>query len=1184
MGQNTSQLDPGDYEAFESQHFRSQSPTEQSPGGTENPDTSDRGSPQPFAHNIPSSQDFAFSSQVPHSATRSQPISKANRRRPKTKSTFETMSASPEPTMEPEHDMHDTEQDQQVPAPQPAKKKRDRKKKQSLTMASHELGVMPAASESAPEVRAFEPRSSIDFDAASSPLVGEAMPTIGQGHEDGDTVDATLTQLDPDQLQRQEKKDRKERKRAKKAAKHAEQLRSSLLATSPGFDNHDVSNHLEQPREVYLQSEDIEDERVPAGDQEDGNSLMDDPNQLPTPDDEVHHDAHPLNPTFSHDSTTDPALAEESAAQPSQRKRKARDSDKKSRKRRREQSHLSHETSAGNDAINSNSVVGTAGDGTDDWPLPTKQSSPASATGDSRIGEIAREYYSQRYASKDYTPSESNTAAASNKRLNVSGVSPGYADDSPSLARLQRQRPSRSSSPRHLVKHERLEEEEEEEGPAESMDIDANEEQPSTEPHATIVSGADEEPDSVVDESMADDDDNDGDAPSTASGLEKQAHFTSDDLGVDGTVEDDGGQGISEIGESPGPDQQQAFDSPVQPGTTIKPSKSLRQYGSKASTSKKRKAKSSYLERAEQDNVQAFAELPSPAVAAASRKGKAHAKRTTVPTVAGPSSASQRSEKQPKLVSMMGDGSAKKSTATHHPSNAPTPTPTFTHTLPKAATRIKNPSPEDEVTGRFSRDEMRDLNAAIEQWRKNHGLTDQEVIDMVQKNPQRAKSSDFWDYVHYACPKRKRQKIINQVRKTHHNFVARAAWTVEQHQELAAYYEQHGKKYKLLGELINRHPDDVRDRIRNYIVCGDARKKAAWTEDEVAEFVAIVDNALDKIRELRKDDPPNLDRPDDEELVDWSLVSENMGFTRSRLQCRAKWKQIRFKLEGGNIDGKAGHSMEEIIQEARNDFTKMESYDLYLIAKAIKRSGTMADSRIGWHKLRESWYAMEKWNRPALMLAWYRLRHSIPDWKIMSVPEVAKYWMDIYAETKEINVLPEDQLDLDAEYREIKHKVAKIIGDDDARKARHLSIEIDEDESDHEASVDLGEAMEQDELEAVQSEPEGGLEAEDEVPKPQSQSRSKAKAARSSRKAQPTIEQSPVVQPEDFTHDASDSSFISKKRKKAKRAVAQPRSQSAKSTKSKFAKRSLSAGKVVEDVSSDTDADDVEDIPAVLPE
>ncbi|KAJ1325696.1 Myb-like DNA-binding protein REB1 [Microdochium nivale] len=328
------------------------------------------------------------------------------------------------------------------------------------------------------------------------------------------------------------------------------------------------------------------------------------------------------------------------------------------------------------------------------------------------------------------------------------------------------------------------------------------------------------------------------------------------------------------------------------------------------------------------------------------------------------------------------------------------------------------------LTGPFSDFELHNITQAIENWRVENNMTQYDINAFIHGNPKDVNSSEFWNRVINTCPNRRRQKVINQCRRKFHNFVARGTWTPEQHDELSKMWELHGNKYTLIGSLINRHPEDVRDRIRNYVVCGDSRRKDAWSQEEEDRLANIVAEAIDAIRRMREKQGDNGPTPD-EEMVDWQLVSEKMERTRSRLQCITKWKLIKAQLEGGGLDGEV-LTLEQIIDKARREAESMTDRDRYNVVKAIKSCGAQADSRIPWAKVRAERVG-DKWSRATLMLVWHRLKVTVPEWKIQSVSSISEYLCNSYSETNKLQFPSSEILDLDNEYEEIERKVSKII-------------------------------------------------------------------------------------------------------------------------------------------------------------
>ncbi|KAI0475397.1 hypothetical protein GGR56DRAFT_511367 [Xylariaceae sp. FL0804] len=215
--------------------------------------------------------------------------------------------------------------------------------------------------------------------------------------------------------------------------------------------------------------------------------------------------------------------------------------------------------------------------------------------------------------------------------------------------------------------------------------------------------------------------------------------------------------------------------------------------------------------------------------------------------------------------------------------------------------------------------ELRALGQAIERWRDDHDKTQYEVNEIIHGDPRQSLAHEFWEVILATCPQRPRQKVINTCRRKWHNFAARGTWTPEQHAELKRYYEQYGPKYTKIGKIINRYSEDVRDRVRNYILCGDERRTDEWATHEEKQLEAIVVRALNDIRDtLGKQGMPLPDPLD--KLVDWQIVSEQMGRTRSRLQCIEKWKRMsKHAKTVGDDHGDDGHGSDDRGDDDRGD-------------------------------------------------------------------------------------------------------------------------------------------------------------------------------------------------------------------------------------------------------------------------
>ncbi|KAH8167499.1 hypothetical protein CIB48_g742 [Xylaria polymorpha] len=478
----------------------------------------------------------------------------------------------------------------------------------------------------------------------------------------------------------------------------------------------------------------------------------------------------------------------------------------------------------------------------------------------------------------------------------------------------------------------------------------------------------------------------------------------------------------------------------------------------KTSTRRKRMAKPDFFSRMV-DKIDDHTDFQSPSIAALSRR-KGKGKQIAVSqyeTQAGPSTVNEQI-KQPKITSMLSDSPKADGDVAVTPKT-------------ETAVRLRTPRTPATLSGAFSDFEIRNLTQSIDRFREERHMSQHEVNELIHRNPKEARGTELWERIMATCPGRSRQKVINQTRRRFHNFVARGTWTAEQDQELRQVYELHGSKYAMIGQLINRYPEDVRDRIRNYIVCGDNLRKDQWSQEETDRLIAIVEQAIAEIRHQRTLQGLDNSRPVDDD-ISWQLVSLGMDRTRSRLQCIAKWKSLKPQLVGGGLDGEVV-PIKEIIRQARETATTMSYRNRSLIINEILKTDVSADSRIPWLKIRTE--LKRKWTRPPIMVVWFRLKRTLPGWQSLNVKEACTLLLQRFQQTHKLEYPSEESGDLDsrAEYREIEYKIKKGRKTNSAPKSTAFVSKASDDE-------DEGEEEEEEEVEEEEEEVEEEVEEEEE--------------------------------------------------------------------------------------------------------
>ncbi|ODA83438.1 hypothetical protein RJ55_01952 [Drechmeria coniospora] len=316
----------------------------------------------------------------------------------------------------------------------------------------------------------------------------------------------------------------------------------------------------------------------------------------------------------------------------------------------------------------------------------------------------------------------------------------------------------------------------------------------------------------------------------------------------------------------------------------------------------------------------------------------------------------------------------------------------------------------DYVQGRFTDEELARIGRAVEAFRTDSGLTREQVNEMIQA-PGGTTAGDahaqLWVRIFAECPDRHRQKVINICRKKFHNFVARGTWTAEQDGELGELIGVHGPRWSKIAGIINRHPEDLRDRYRNYLVCGAHQRKDAWDEDEEARLTQFIIEAMEIIDELREAGTNEQLRDRSyEELIDWQNISERMGRSRSRLQCITKWKSMNIRTNGKDklVSAEPDAQISFRLEKARRQLSAMPDEERFRLVLAIQASAVGSDGKIPWPRLVDKPFR-NKWHRTTQVLLWRRLKRTVPGWERQATRDTALHLVEQYKQTGELPVV-----------------------------------------------------------------------------------------------------------------------------------------------------------------------------------
>ena len=326
--------------------------------------------------------------------------------------------------------------------------------------------------------------------------------------------------------------------------------------------------------------------------------------------------------------------------------------------------------------------------------------------------------------------------------------------------------------------------------------------------------------------------------------------------------------------------------------------------------------------------------------------------------------------------------------------------------------------------GMFTQLEMTKLDALRDAYCEEQGINQWKFNDLIHA-PVRGNPDvvELWDSIHALFPYRTRMSVSRFCRRRFHNFSARGVWTQSEDEMLGRAVAEKGNSWKAVGALINRFPEDCRDRYRNYHVNAAHRNREHWTEAEVKNLCwAVYDCMLAKREEARRakqeeysgrDMPESEPEDSDQEiaemkLINWQAVSDRMGTSggaRSRLQCSFKWgklknaerdqymREIRAVMKGQKQSerrkgGKAKAKWRH--QRAIRNLKNMKLGDRHDFLQALINCDVEKEENIHWRLLGDEQFR-GKWTTRDKKAAWEMFKKEVPDSDTMHYRDLAQH-------------------------------------------------------------------------------------------------------------------------------------------------------------------------------------------------
>ncbi|CUS21590.1 LAQU0S03e06084g1_1 [Lachancea quebecensis] len=291
-------------------------------------------------------------------------------------------------------------------------------------------------------------------------------------------------------------------------------------------------------------------------------------------------------------------------------------------------------------------------------------------------------------------------------------------------------------------------------------------------------------------------------------------------------------------------------------------------------------------------------------------------------------------------------------------------------------------SAQNQSTGKsFDAVEEQALEHFVGDYQAIKNLSRRQICERIWSNERR--KDDFWTNICKVLPYRTRSSVYKHVRRKYHIFEQRGKWTPEEDQELAQLCMEKEGQWSEIGKTLGRMPEDCRDRWRNYVKCGNNRASNKWSPQEEEHLKQVISELLDSVEpqddQSYDTDEAHMDgktkagkkkKQDSKDTINWTVVSERMGGTRSRIQCRYKWNKLLKK-------------------QAMSKIKSISEDDKTWILEKLRDMGFTEDSQVDWDEL-ATLMPGRQWSGTELKLCYEKLRTGVKYYKDRTINQICK--------------------------------------------------------------------------------------------------------------------------------------------------------------------------------------------------
>lgn len=128
------------------------------------------------------------------------------------------------------------------------------------------------------------------------------------------------------------------------------------------------------------------------------------------------------------------------------------------------------------------------------------------------------------------------------------------------------------------------------------------------------------------------------------------------------------------------------------------------------------------------------------------------------------------------------------------------------------------------VKGKFSKDETLKLIKSIVRYAHKYNIDFATLINQILDTKTRSKSS-IWCEIGKALPNRSIKSISDYSHRIFNPNNNKGLWSIEEIEKLIMLYNELGGRWKIIGDILQRHPENVRDKWKNlYKIKSEERK------------------------------------------------------------------------------------------------------------------------------------------------------------------------------------------------------------------------------------------------------------------------------------------------------------------------------------------------------------------------